>query len=525
MAWIDAVSLADLEAEGKAVVRTAGRQILVVKSGSDIFACANRCPHEGYPLREGTLANGCVLTCNWHNWKFDLSTGETLVGGDKLDLFPVRVSRGRVLLDATEPDPAERVAAIRAALPKALEDRDQQRLVRETARLTRLGADPVDAVRRAVAWVAERLEFGTTHALAGAADWLALYDDPMTAPDEKLVALGEILGHMAEDGQGGKTFPFPKGKAPWSEAGFIAAVEAEDEEKALALVKGGLRSGLEVDAILPALAKAALAHYNDFGHSVIYTVKTVALAHRLGPDVTSNLLRLLTRSLVGATREDLVPEFATYAAHLAAWGRPVVTHPHLAAASVLTAGSAKSAMAVVGAWGLRHTPERIFSVLVEAAAWQLVHADETVMIRTDGKIADNVGWLDFTHALTFAESALRLAQIDPGLWPEVLLQLACFIGRNCGYVDEDLDVRPFGVPDVRGFLDASRRSLFDHGRDRFIVSVHLLKTLLAGDALIAAVPEAARLLAAGLNRLLHAQMKGRHVLRTARQMLDLVGQE
>jgi nitrite reductase/ring-hydroxylating ferredoxin subunit len=525
MAWIDALSLADLEAKGKAVVRTTGRQILVVKAGERIFACANRCPHEGYPLLEGTLANGCVLTCNWHNWKFDLATGETLVGGDRLDIFPVRVSGGRVLVDAALPDPVERRAAILAGFPKALEDRDQQRLVRETARLKRLGMDPLDAVRSAVTWVAERLEFGTTHALAGAADWLQLTDDPSTAEDEKLVALGEILGHIAEDGHGGKAYPFPKGKAQWTAAAFYAAVEAEDEARALALAKGALRDGLTLDGLLPALAQAALAHYNDFGHSVIYTVKTADLARRLGTDMEPVLLRLLVRSLVAATREDLVPEFAAYATRLEAWGKPVLRHPPLAAAGVLTAGSAKSAMAMVGAWGLRHTPERIFAVLVEAAAWQLLHADETKMMRADGKLSDNVGWLDFTHALTFAESGRHVARLVPHLWPEVLLQLACFVGRNGGYTDENLDVRPYAVADILGFLASSRRGLFDHGRDRFIVSVHLLKTVLAGARLIESVPESAPLIAAGLNRLLHAKMKGRHTLRTARQMQDLVARE
>jgi nitrite reductase/ring-hydroxylating ferredoxin subunit len=525
MAWIDAVSLEELEAKGKAVVRTTSRQILVLEAGGRIFACANRCPHEGYPLREGTLGNGGVLTCNWHNWKFDLASGETLVGGDRLDMYPVRVSDGRVQVDVTEPDPAERRKAILAALPKALADRDQQRLVRETARLRRLGTDPLDAVRAALAWVAERLEFGTTHAIAGAADWLRLHDDPATEEDEKLAALGESLGHIAEDGHGPEAYPFPNGTMPWTPAAFLAAVEAEDEVRACALTRGALRAGLTLDRLLPALMRAALAHYNDFGHSVIYTSKTADLARRLGPESEPVLLRLLVRSLVSATREDLVPEFASYATRRAAWGQPVVRDPPLAAAEILTAASPKEAMALVAAWGLRHTPERIFAVLVAAAAWQLLHADARKMTRSDAKLADNFGWLDFTHALTFAESGHRAARLVPDLWPEVLLQMACFVGRNCGHADADLDVQPFAVRDIPAFLAESKRALFDHGRDRFIVSVHLLKTLLAGGVLIDSVPEAAPLVAAGLNRLLHAPMKGRHVLRTARQMLDLVGHE
>src|SRR5260221_741069 len=160
MAWIPALPLAELDQTGRAVARVEGRQILVLRTERGIHACTNRCPHEGYPLSEGTLTDGCVLTCNWHNWKFDLESGATLVGGDALHRFPAKIEAGSVWLDLAEPDPLERRAAILAGLTKTLEDRDIQRLARETARLTRLGADPVDAVRSAVVWGHDRFEYG-----------------------------------------------------------------------------------------------------------------------------------------------------------------------------------------------------------------------------------------------------------------------------------------------------------------------------------------------------------------------------
>src|SRR5260370_26796715 len=137
MAWIDALSAAELEAEGKAVVRHDGRQILVLRTPAGVFACANRCPHEGYPLSEGVLTDGCVLTCNWHNWKYDLISGETLVGGDRLRRFPVRVEAGRVLVDLAPEDPEARRERALPGIPRALADEDQARLVREAAGLLR----------------------------------------------------------------------------------------------------------------------------------------------------------------------------------------------------------------------------------------------------------------------------------------------------------------------------------------------------------------------------------------------------
>lgn len=525
MAWIDVFSVDALKAKGNAVIRRDGRQILLLHNGADVFACANRCPHEGYPLSEGTLADRCVLTCNWHNWKFDLSTGETLIGGDCLTRYPVKLDEDRILLDLAPPDPESRRETILDGISKALEDRDQPRLVRETARLIKLGADPLDAVRHAVLWGADRLEFGTTHALAGAADWLALADHPDTAPDKKLAAFGEILGHIADDGHGGGHFPFPAGEAAWSQSGFNDSIEREDQAGAFSVLRGGLGSGLTVDEILPAFLAAALAHYNDFGHSLIYTVKTADLARRLGPMATPPLLFLLMRSLVYATREDLLPEFGTYPEHVAAWGEPARREIPLAPAGLLLSGSPKAAMQTIADWSGRYPPERIFAVAVGAAAWQLLHVNEDFITRADGKLADNVGWLDFTHALTFADAAQAAVRVAPGLWPNVLLQLACFIGRNCGYADPDFDTRPFEVRDTETFFEQAREMLFDHGRDRFIVSVHLLKTLLAGRALARAMPGNMPVITAALDRLVHARMKGRHVLRTARQMLDLVEQE
>ena len=40
-------------------------------------AFADRCPHRGTPLSQGTLV-GTTLTCAAHTWEFDVRTGELL---------------------------------------------------------------------------------------------------------------------------------------------------------------------------------------------------------------------------------------------------------------------------------------------------------------------------------------------------------------------------------------------------------------------------------------------------------------
>jgi nitrite reductase/ring-hydroxylating ferredoxin subunit len=524
MDWVDLIGLAELQAKGKVVARQGGRQILLIATPGGVHACVNRCPHQGYPLSEGVLSDGgCVLTCNWHNWKFDLKDGRTLVGGDRLRRFPVRIDAGRVLVDLSPENPVARRQRVLAGVARALEDQDQERLVRECARLASLPGGMIGAVTTAVAWAASRLEFGTTHAFAGAPDWLALHDAAGIDADERLAAIGEVLGHIADDAAGGGVFPFPPGEAPWDEAAFLAAVEAEDEARAAVLIRGALSGGLAATDLAPALFTAALSHYADFGHSLIYCVKTLALIRRLGRAAAEPLTLLLVRSLIFARREDLLPEFRDYRLRLDEWGQPGRAQPLESPA--LRRKSAKSAMALVGAWSARHAPEEIFSVLVEAAAWTLLHVDEAALIRTRGKIADNVGWLDFTHAVTFADAGLQAARARPQLWPAVLLQLACFIGRNSAYLDPDADIRRYWATDHDAFLETATHRLFDHAQEGFIVSVHFIKTLMAAKALAAEMPDRAAILYAAANRFLQAPMKRRHVLRTARQMRAFVAQE
>ena len=44
------VGTRELRDKGCKVIRRAGKQVLLIASGERLFAVANRCPHEGYPL-------------------------------------------------------------------------------------------------------------------------------------------------------------------------------------------------------------------------------------------------------------------------------------------------------------------------------------------------------------------------------------------------------------------------------------------------------------------------------------------
>ncbi len=515
-------SLAALEESGRRIVKVGAKQIVLFHGERGVYACNNRCPHEGYPLKEGSLSQGCILTCNWHNWKFDLESGETLVGGDRLRRYPVHLKDGEIWLDLTDPPPAEKAAAALSSLRQSFKRHEYDRMARELSRLQGAGADPLAAVRAAIGWTYEQLEFGTTHAHAAAADWLAVRDSHARDEAERLVPLVEIVGHLAWDTLREARYPYNDAAAPYDPAGLVAAIEREDEQAAVALLRGALSEGLGFPELEPPLAAAALAHYQDFGHAAIYLYKTGQLIERLGPAVAEPLLLALVRSLVFATREDLIPEFRKYGEAIAAWDG---NGDRQLDAEDLFRLSVPRALALC--LEASADPQALYDALLGAAARQFLQFDLSLQGRVDNPVSQNVGWLDFTHAITFANAVRVLCGRHPQLWPRGLLQMACFVGRNAAFVDHELDTDAWRVTDARGFFAEGFVGLLDHGQAEYIVSAHLVKLLCAVQAEVEAAPEAAwgpDLLAAA-NRFLHSPLKRKHTARTARQALGFVAAE
>ncbi|PKR53175.1 Rieske (2Fe-2S) protein [Thalassospira marina] len=529
--WQAATTLAELGETGRKLVRMNGRQIAVFKTDSGIYACNNRCPHEGFPLMEGVLSDDCVLTCNWHNWKFDLDSGDTLVGGDKLRRYPARITGdGVVELDMTEPPQHQQRDEILSNLDEALHKNDYDRLSRELARLDQIGVNPLEAVKKAFALRMDRFEFGTTHAMPGAADWLA-YMQELTDPYERLACLSEVLGHIAWDSTYHPVYPFTPNVTPWSAGDFSNAVEAEDEDIAVALVRGALDAGMTWDDLRPAFARCAMRHYAGFGHSVIYVSKVSPLLAALGEDALESLILPLTRHLCTVTREDLIPEFRAFHVVRKDWEEHVGQEP-ATRDDFLGRAVARVLSRVRRSAG---DPLACYHALMEAAVWQVRHFDETVMYRTNMPIGTNVNWLDVTHAMTTAQAVRELATEMPELWADGLLQIGCFIGRNAKYVHKDGDPGNYAANagidwdgDSETILgDLMRSHVLYHGCTDYIEPVHRLKTISMVRSELAQFPDARwrKDMLVAVHRYVSSDFPRRRAVRTAFQSTTFVGRD
>lgn len=525
MVWTETIRHDALRRDGKAVVKIGRKQIALFEIDGAVHACNNRCPHEGYPLSEGTL-DACVLTCNWHGWRFDLKTGDNLYQGDRLRLYPTRITDGVVWIDVTEQPQAERQVLALGNLKDALADHEYDRIARELARLEKAGGDPRHALIAAIEWSHDRLPFGTTHAYAGAEAWLRLRERFNGDAQSALVCALEAIGHIAWDCRGEEHNPFGDDRTAFDDAGFHAAIEAQDEAKAGAMVRGALAGGMHFADLERALSAAALAHYADFGHSLIYVMHTGRLIARLGERVEAPLLLALTRSLANASREDLIPEFRAYGDMLAAFPR-LGRDGAPPAVSEFLGRSARDTMQAVVERAASTSTLGLYHALLAAGAMNLLRFDMRVQDQTDNAVGDNVGWLDFTHAITFANATRILCGKYPELWPSALLQMACFAGRNSGYTDGAIRLDDWRVADRSRFEAECVTHITDHAQPLYIHSVHLLKTFLAArEEIDSGLPGAcAELVLAAINRFFHSPMKRKHARRTAQQALGFVERE
>lgn len=102
-AWTPVVPLDELEDGSSSRVDLDGLAVLVVRSGEDVFAIANRCTHQGAPLDRGPVriaGSEATVTCPAHGSVFRLSDGRVVrpPARDPVRAFDARIADGMVEL-------------------------------------------------------------------------------------------------------------------------------------------------------------------------------------------------------------------------------------------------------------------------------------------------------------------------------------------------------------------------------------------------------------------------------------------
>jgi len=106
---------------GRKIVKVAGRSIGIFNVDGEFFALRNQCPHAGGPLCEGVLSGfirsempgeydyvrkGEILRCPWHQWEFDVKTGQSW-----FDPVKTRVRRYETIIEPGSSSPGAEALA------------------------------------------------------------------------------------------------------------------------------------------------------------------------------------------------------------------------------------------------------------------------------------------------------------------------------------------------------------------------------------------------------------------------------
>jgi nitrite reductase/ring-hydroxylating ferredoxin subunit len=421
MSWTEAIKASALAPGHTMVFKQGTHQIALVRTeDGSVYGVDNRCPHEGYPLAEGSVS-GCVLTCNWHNYKFDLRDGSCVMGEEAVRSYPTRERDGHIEVDLSEPDPEQAKATLWRSLDVGMVDNRMGRVARDVVRLLVLGVEPSEIAAYGARWDALHAEWGSSHALPVAADILH-WCDATPGPDAA-IPLTQFLDiasrpHVRRP-ERTRPDPLDPGEDPdAARLRFLVAVEEEDAELAEGIIRGAIAKGWTWDTLRPWLLEAVSAHHLDFGHALIYLDKLDALISRIGWQHADPIVTSFVFGVVNGTREDLLPEWRRIRAHLdglkGEWGALYMACTAEAdsawdGAEVLTdailngrRGDVLSALTE----SLRHRAPLVtlVDILSRAAAERMLRFD--VAHDADTSLQDS--WLSVTHIQTYA-AALRSA--------------------------------------------------------------------------------------------------------------------
>lgn len=62
------------------------KKLCVVRSGEEVYAFEQLCPHRGAPLKDGHINGYGEVICGLHSYRFDMKTGRLASGGSCGDL-------------------------------------------------------------------------------------------------------------------------------------------------------------------------------------------------------------------------------------------------------------------------------------------------------------------------------------------------------------------------------------------------------------------------------------------------------
>ncbi len=426
------------------MIKAGAHRLLVAKTESGIAAIDNACPHQGYGLVQGGYANG-VVTCQWHNWKFDISSGVCLNGEENVACHVTRVVNDEVIVTIRTPDNDETRANLWPSLDTAMSEHRIGQISRDTARLLAADTQPSDIVGAAMAYAGRRNEYGFDHGMATATDCLSMTQGVRQRifGDERTLALAQGLDGLCDDARYRQSRPMPEPFADLPQgygSQLMQAIDSENIELAEQLVVTAIHYGVGIAGLKPWFIRACGQHHYDFGHQAIYVQKAFELLEIAGPELALDVLPTLAFGMAYGTKEDVLPYMKKFMRDLANVDLAALAH---APSSIRTPQRTNVArrmaelvvdeqlcptQAIVEIATANGGVEVLLDAVVLAGSLRLARYDD--MYDRNGD--HDFRWLDITHVVTYAHATRWAWHNDPGVDAARLALFTLFLAHDSG---------------------------------------------------------------------------------------------
>ncbi len=303
--WLCAGPVSEVQKEGSKVVHLDGNTIALFAHEGQIYAVDNRCPHLGFPLHRGTVKD-CVLTCHWHQARFDLKSGGTFdQWADDVRSFPTEVRGQEVWVDMAPRKDA--VVQQRERLEVGLERNISLVLGKAVVLLLDRGVDPVEPFRTG-------MNFGVTYRQAGWGQGLTMLSCfmnilPHLSTADRSRALFHGLSAVSRDCAGTpprfgiRPLPGSGADLPTLKRWFRQFIEVRDSEGGERCVVSAIRTGANDVQMADMLFSAVTDHrYINVGHPLDFTNKALEALDQAGWEYAEPVLTSLVSGYANAER-------------------------------------------------------------------------------------------------------------------------------------------------------------------------------------------------------------------------------
>lgn len=100
--FVKVATVDEIPVNGSKLVEIDNVPIALFNLDGEIYAIEDTCTHDGGPLVEGSIVNGCEVMCPRHGARFDIRTGEALSfpAFEPTSTFTVQVKGNEVWIES-----------------------------------------------------------------------------------------------------------------------------------------------------------------------------------------------------------------------------------------------------------------------------------------------------------------------------------------------------------------------------------------------------------------------------------------